>query len=361
VALASSVGANRAMNGGAIWPIMRGMSDRHSRQFGVDGERSLTKGRVAAGRSGIAAVRVTLAILTLWVGCSGPVGDTVRSPTPAPLPTLTPSSAPTRMAPPRITALPSATVTRTPTPSPTPPPPAWNAAAPGVGQRYVPVELPGTSAPAYIYALRINPDAVTFQVHYNPAQPRSIEEWQAETQALAVFNGGFFSGSNHPVGRIIVDGELFGAPLYPTPYGEDSISIPGIFTVVDGVVDIYALGRSTHNPRGLRFDQAVESYPMLLLPGRQPAYPEETRQEARRTVIALDEQGNVIVLVIDWSYFSLYELAHWLADSDLGLYTALNLDGGRSSGLAVDMPGEQIVIPAYVPLPIVIAVYPRGG
>ena len=60
------------------------------------------------------------------------------------------------------------------------------------------MELPGTSAPAYMYALRIDPDAVTFRVHYDPAQPRSIEEWQAETGTLAVFNGGFFSGSNRP-------------------------------------------------------------------------------------------------------------------------------------------------------------------
>jgi uncharacterized protein YigE (DUF2233 family) len=318
----------------------------------------------------IAAAGAALAILVLWAGCSGPVDETAHLPAPTPSSTARPSPGPTRTAPPTITVSPSATAARTPlptaasspspSPSPDPPPLAWNAAAPGIGQRYVPVELPGASTPAYLYALRIDPDAVTFRVHYDPAQPRSIEEWQAETGALAVFNGGFFSGSSRPVGRIIVDGELFGAPLYPTLYGDDSISIPGIFTVIDGAVEIYALGRSTYNPRGLRFDQAVESYPMLLLPGRQPVYPEDTGREARRTVIALDEQGNVIVLLIDWSYFTLYELARWLAASDLSLYTALNLDGGRSSGLAVNMPGEQAVFPAYVPLPIVIAVYPRG-
>jgi uncharacterized protein YigE (DUF2233 family) len=343
----------------AIWPIMMVMSDRHLRQLHVNEARPRPGGKVLAAR-------VTLATLVLWVGCSGPAGEAAYSPAPTPSPAATPTSSPTRTTLPTITASPSVTATQTPlptatsSPSPSPPPPAWNTVAPGIGQRYVPVELPGTSAPAYMYALRIDPDAVTFRVHYDPAQPRSVEEWQAETGALAVFNGGFFSGSNRPVGRIIVDGELFGAPLYPTLYGDDSVSIPGIFTVVDGAAEIYALGRTTYNPRGLRFDQAAESYPMLLLPGRQPAYPEDTGREARRTIIALDEQGNVIVLVIDWSYFTLYELARWLADSDLRLYTALNLDGGRSSGLAVNMPGEQTVIPAYVPLPIVIAVYPRS-
>ncbi|MEJ2149216.1 MAG: phosphodiester glycosidase family protein [Chloroflexota bacterium] len=317
-------------------------------------------------RSGVIALIAALATLPLLAGCAEPVGDLAHPAAPTLPPSATATSSPTR------TALPSTadsqpTATRrtpppsaTPSPSPSLPPPAWNTAAPGIGQRYVPVELPGSSAPAYLYALRFDPDAVTFRVHYDPAQPRTIEEWEAETGALAVFNGGFFSGNNRPVGRIIIDGELFGIPLYPTLYGDDSIGIPGIFTVIDGAVELYALGRSTYNPRGLRFDQAVESYPMLLLPGRQPAYPEDTGRAARRTVIALDEQGNVIVLLIDWSYFTLYGLSRWLAASDLSLYTAMNLDGGRSSGLGVNMPGEQIVIPAYVPLPIVIAVYPRG-
>jgi uncharacterized protein YigE (DUF2233 family) len=336
------------------------MNDRRWYQPGV-GEKQL----LHREKSGVTALIVALVTVSLLAGCAAPVGDPAHPAAPTLPPSATATTSPTRTALPPATASPPAATRRaptpstTPSPSPSPPPPAWNVAAPGIGQRYVPVELPGSSAPAYLYALRFDPDAVTFQVHYDPAQPRSIEEWAAETGALAVFNGGFFSGSNRPVGRIIIDGELFGTPLYPTLYGDDSISIPGIFTVIDGTAEIYALGRSTYNPRGLRFDQAVESYPMLLLPGRQPSYPEDTGRAARRTVIALDEQGNVIVLVIDWSYFTLYELSHWLADSDLSLYTALNLDGGRSSGLAVNMPGERIVIPAYVPLPIVIAVYPR--
>jgi uncharacterized protein YigE (DUF2233 family) len=336
------------------------MSDRRLYQPGVGEKRLLHR-----ERSGVIALIVALATLSLLAGCAEPVSDPAHPAAPTLPPSAPATSSPTQTAPSPVTASPP-TATRhvptpstTPSPSPSPLPPAWNVAAPGIGQRYVPVELPGSSAPAYMYALRFDPDAVTFQVHYDPAQPRSIEEWATETGALAVFNGGFFSGNNRPVGRIIIDGELFGTPLYPTLYGDDSISIPGIFTVIDGAAEIYALGRSTYNPRGLRFDQAVESYPMLLLPGRQPAYPEDTGRAARRTVIALDEQGNVIVLLIDWSYFTLYGLSHWLAASDLSLYTALNLDGGRSSGLAVNMPGEQIVIPAYVPLPIVIAVYPR--
>ena len=319
---------------------------------------------------GVYSFSLALLLVAFAAGCSRAVDPDPGGDPPAP----TPRSARLLPSPPPAGDLPTATPTPPPTPTPIPPapspgptftptptPPPWEPLAPGVSQRYVPVERPGAPGPSYLYALRIEPQYVTFRVHYDPQQPRSIEEWQAVTGASVVVNGGFFSGANRPVGRIIVDGELFGAPLYPYRYGDDSVSIPGLFAVVDETVALYALGRSTYNPRGLRFDQAVESYPVLLLPGRQPSYPTETGREARRTVIAMDEGGNVIILVSDLPLFSLYELARWLAASDLGLDIALNLDGGRSSGLAVAVPGRSDLIPAYVPLPIVIAVYSRGG
>ncbi|GAB4474106.1 MAG: phosphodiester glycosidase family protein [Anaerolineae bacterium] len=229
--------------------------------------------------------------------------------------------------------------------------------APGIKQRYLFAPIPDTTEFSTIYALRLNPDLIDFEVYFDREQPRSMEEWQAFTGSPIVFNGGFFSSDNMPVGRLVVDGALFGFPLSRV-YGPESVSIPGIFAVVDDEVAIYAAGRSTYSPRGMRFDQAIESYPMLLLPGQIPAFPEDTGVRTRRTVIGIDQQGLVIVLLIDQPIFSLYELALWLSTSDLALDTALNLDGGRSSGLAVSLPGERTIIPAYVPLPIVMLAYP---
>jgi hypothetical protein len=46
----------------------------------------------------------------------------------------------------------------------------------------------------------------------------------------------------------------------------------------------------------------------------------------------------VVFVVTPSSTFTLYGLAVWLANSDLDLDTALNFDGGSSSGLAVWTP-----------------------
>lgn len=239
----------------------------------------------------------------------------------------------------------------------TPTPPAWKTIARGITQTYLTAPTPDSDALSYVYALRIDPTAVTIQIHYDQAEPHSIEEWQAITGASILINGGFFGSSNNPVGRIVIDGQLLGTPL---DYGDESIGVPGLFAISNGKAELYALGRASYNPRGLRFDQAVESYPMLLLPGGQPTITRDTGHRARRTIIALDEQGQIIVLLSDIPLFSLFELSGWLASSGIGFDSVLNLDGGRSSGIAVSLPGESKTISALVPLPIVIAFYPAA-
>ncbi|NDJ54431.1 MAG: phosphodiester glycosidase family protein [Chloroflexi bacterium] len=51
-------------------------------------------------------------------------------------------------------------------------------------------------------------------------------------------------------------------------------------------------------------------------------------------------------ILADYGNFALYDVA-------------LNLDGGRSTGIAVNLPGEQRNIPSVVPVPIVLGIYPR--
>lgn len=249
-----------------------------------------------------------------------------------------------------LSPTPTATTTLTPTPLP------WDSLARGITQAYLTVPTPDSEALSYVYALRIDPAAVSFRIHYDQSEPHLIEDWQTLTEAPIIVNGGFFGGNNAPVGRIVMDGQLFGVPL---DYRDSRRGITGLFAVTDNKAEIYALGRASYNPRGLRFDQAIESYPMLVLPGGQPMFLEETGYRARRTVIAIDEQGYITILVSDIPLFSLYELSNWLATSGLRLDSALNLDGGRSSGIAVNLPGEAKVIPSLVKLPIVIGIYPN--
>lgn len=273
---------------------------------------------------------------------------------PTPAPTHTATTPPTATA--TVTATPSPTPTPQPTRTPTPTPPAWEVIAPGVGVAEVPIPIPDMDGATFnAYALRIDPAQASFRVFWD-GQARTIGDWRSFTGADIVVNGGFFTGDYRPMGRLVMEGEMVGTPFDP----EERLGEPGLFAVLDGEPSIYSFGRSTYTPRGMRFDEAIEGYPMLLLPGRQPVYPfvpANPDRRARRTVIGLDVEGHVVIVVIDGAILSLYELSQWLAESNLNLDTALNLDGGRSSGMVVTLGSERTVIPAYVDLPIVLAVY----
>lgn len=252
------------------------------------------------------------------------------------------------------TRMPTETLIASIVPAATEVPVMWTRLAGGIEERYVPIQLPGSEVIYYGYALRLAPEQITFRVYYGEGQSHSVEEWQALTGASIIVNGGFFSGDARPVGRLISDGVMYG---YPLNYGDRTIGVAGFFGVLDGSPQLFTLGRSSYTPRGMRFDEGLESYPILLLPGHQPTYPTETGETARRTVIGLDDDGYMILFVSDLPIFTLHELSQWLAESDLHLDSALNLDGGRSSGIGVWLPQHQTVIPAFVPLPIVIGIH----
>ena len=83
----------------------------------------------------------------------------------------------------------------------------------------------------------------------------------------------------------------------------------------------------------------------------------DTNARARRTVIAQDQAGRILFIVIPEAHFTLHELSLYLTESDLNLDIALNLDGGGSTGILVANPRE--IISPNTLLPFVILVYPR--
>ena len=78
---------------------------------------------------------------------------------------------------------------------------------------------------------------------------------------------------------------------------------------------------------------------------------------SRRTVIAQDTQGRILVAVIPYDLVSLADLQTGLITSDLNITIALGLDGGKSSGLIVSVPGHGETYPNLDKVPSVIAVY----
>jgi hypothetical protein len=243
-----------------------------------------------------------------------------------------------------VPLLPTRTLAPTRTPQPTPLPPAstptptliptvsisadgWQEVRAGVRIREMYRDPKAKSD--RIFVVKIDPSRVDFHVRYQPDTPLRVSEWYSNSQALIVVNSSFFDAAHHAVGQLTADSVGGGQP----------------HDRMDGAFYLTAVGAAVWplqgwvKPPGMQVIESVESFPMLLLPGGvlNPNIANDPRA-ARRTVVAVDRSGNVLFVVASGGTFTLYGMAVWLANSDLDIDTALNFDGGSSSGLAVWTP-----------------------
>jgi len=287
--------------------------------------------------------RILCLTLLLVSGCS------LFPPPPTPTPTLTPLPSPTPN--------PSPTPYPTPRPTSTPEPPdtGWQSLQPGVELRQVTVRHVRAETGAVAERLtivRLDPASVHWRVHYDPTAPRPVSAWAERLQPLLVVNGGYFTPENETTGLLVSDGRVWG-----TPYAE----FAGMFTVTaDGQVSVRWLRDQPYDPNEPLME-ALQSFPVVVKPGGVMGFPADADdgRPARRTVVAQDLQGRILIIVAPRGYLSLHELARFLAGSDLELDVALNLDGGFSTGLWLRAGERSVEVDSLVPVPSVISVDSR--
>ncbi|HZY41738.1 MAG TPA: phosphodiester glycosidase family protein, partial [Anaerolineae bacterium] len=257
--------------------------------------------------------------------------------------TLAPTDVPTRT--PQPASLPTDTPAPTLIPTVSTSADGWQAARSGVQLREM--YRDAAAITGRVFVVRIDPAQVDFHVQYQPDQPLHVTDWYSNSRALIVMNSSFFDGANRAVGQLVTDG---------VGGGQSHERMQGAFYLTAVGATVWPL-QGWIKPAGLQVLEAVESFPMLLLPGGllNPDIPDDTRT-ARRTVVAVDRSGRVLFIATPNGTFTLYGLAVWLANSDLDLDTALNFDGGSSSGLAVWTPAGVWGFDSANAVPAVIAV-----
>jgi uncharacterized protein YigE (DUF2233 family) len=243
-----------------------------------------------------------------------------------------------------------------PSPVPTPTPTvaavkgAWTPLAPGLEIRRDPIpnEVFDDSE---ALILRIDPAQYTFRATYSQLNPRRLSGWEVWTGASVVSNAGFFETDSTPVGMVIVDGERYGMSL--SGHG-------GMLASKDGVISLRSLAQTPFRP-GEEFDYAVQGRPMLLDPGGVPVNFDLSAELSRRTAVAIDSEGRLMIVVVNDLAVSLYELRDWMRyHPDIDFYAAFNLDGGGSTSIAINVGDTDLLIDSWWPLPGAMAFYPKG-
>jgi hypothetical protein len=218
----------------------------------------------------------------------------------------------------------------------------------GIEARRILVQRPERLATVHI--VRLDPAAVSFRVGYAPGAPRLLAAWCGEEGVIATINGGFFNPDYHSTAMVIARGIASGSS-----YENQG----GMFAVdVTGNVSLRHLAEQPYTPDEPLLE-AVQGWPMLINHGQLTYTASTAGERARRSVLATDQAGRVLLLACPGNDFTLRGLAEWLQSSDLALDAAMNLDGGSSTGLCVRTAAYQERIPAFVPLPIVVQVVAR--
>jgi len=110
---------------------------------------------------------------------------------------------------------------------------------------------------------------------------------------------------------------------------------------------------------GEALEQAAQGFPVLVANGVQAYTSARSDTPARRTIVAQDTAGHILLMVTPLVGMTLVELSQYLPATDLGLANAVNLDGGGSTLMALNVPGVEYMLPSFDPVPSVLAVYPR--
>jgi hypothetical protein len=201
--------------------------------------------------------------------------------------------------------------------------------------------------------VRLAPASFSVRIRYDPADPRSVSGWAAESDAVLAVNGGYFSPESEKgyetVGLLVSDGQRWGTPL-----GD----FAGMLAVgQDGQASVRWLRHRPYNPAE-PLAQALQSFPVLVKPGGIMGFPANADDStpARRTVVGQDGEGNLFFVLAPRGTMSLHELAVLLAEPGLGLDVALNLDGGRSSGMWLEGTEWGVTVDSLSPVPSAVVI-----
>ena len=219
----------------------------------------------------------------------------------------------------------------------------WRTIATGLEDRTIEID---NNAIAQLYIVRIDPAQYRFEVHYTPSTPYYIEEWlNLLPDAKLIVNANLFDANYNIVGLLIQNG---------IAYGWSYTDRGGTFAVKNNFPFI------THNiyqPFDTTGAQhAVQGFPMLVYNGTQAF--DRFGGASRRTAIGQDSQGRIYIMVTPIFGPSLSDFSRFLAESDLGLVNAFNLDGGRST--MIDVADADMTVRSLDRVPAVLAIYPIG-
>lgn len=195
---------------------------------------------------------------------------------------------------------------------------------------------------AEVSIVRLDPTAYRVRVAYDSNNPGRVGQWGTAVQPIAMINGGYFDADKKATALVIFDG---------IPRGSSYEGFGGMVVInAAGEFELRSLRQQPYDAAE-ELQQAMQSAPMLIQPGGVLSDLDADEDRSRRTVIARDTNGRILLIICDSLSFTLKEMGVALKNSDLDLDAALNLDGGRSTGMYLRAEKMNFVVDSFEAVP----------
>jgi uncharacterized protein YigE (DUF2233 family) len=238
-----------------------------------------------------------------------------------------------------------AAVTPAPLAATPPAPVAWTQIAPGASRAELVTADGATKIALYRFALAQFRADVVVGAGWPPAR-ETAAALVGRRAAVAAVNGGFFDERGAPLGLRIAGGRKR-APLRPKADW-------GVLVLEEAGARIVHTRELAAHDGPERARGAIQVGPRLVVGGR----PLQLKpQLARRTAVALERSGDALTLVVVDDPIDANELAARLASA--GFDSALLLDGGPSTQLALAVGAARADLPGGYPVPDLLVIEPR--
>ncbi|HEY3292000.1 MAG TPA: phosphodiester glycosidase family protein [Anaerolineae bacterium] len=215
------------------------------------------------------------------------------------------------------------------------------------GIEYVQRREPVAQTNDWVTVVRVDMAKVNLRINYSPDQPLSVRAWYDTLKVDGVINAGFFTEDKKATGIVISNGKRF---------GQTYKGFGGMFSVRDGKPFLQWLSRTPYVADD-RVTQALQSFPMLIINNALVDGIPDDGSRNRRSFIAIDRNGRVLLGTCQSPIWTMSDLAQYLYKNPLlNIASALNLDGGASSGIWLRGLPDAILMDSLDVVPTVISI-----
>lgn len=213
---------------------------------------------------------------------------------------------------------------------------AWRSIAPGIEYQDINdksiINLTNTHIHAFKIDLNRNKLTLSFAKNLDK-EPALVDNFAKKHSANIAINGGFFDKSYQPLGLRISNGKQY--------HAIKNISWWGVFYILNNKPHINPTSNFNTN-QDISF--AVQAGPRLIING---SIPKLKPGYAERTALGITKTGEVIILVTQNTPISTTELAKIMKNPPLKCENALNLDGGSSTQLFVNLSNFNLNVSGF--------------